>query len=77
MIFIHGWNQSPSSTGSQAILNAYIINGNYNILMLDWSDAASGIYAAVQSRVNEVRDIEILFNLNQLSAIPISLYVSF
>lgn len=54
MIFIHGWNQSPSSKGSQIILNAYIVNGNYNILMLDWSDAASGIYANVQSRVDEV-----------------------
>lgn len=57
VIFIHGWTRSPTSPGSQAVLDAYITNGNYNILSLDWSDAASsGSFAVVQSKVDEVCD---------------------
>lgn len=54
MIYIHGWHQSPSSPCSQIVINAYINNGRYNILVLDWSQAASGAFAAVQFRVDEV-----------------------
>lgn len=54
MIYIHGWNQSPYSPGSQEIVNAYISNGRYNILVLDWSQAASGAITTVMFRVDEV-----------------------
>ncbi|KAJ6636180.1 hypothetical protein Bhyg_14768 [Pseudolycoriella hygida] len=53
IIYIHGWNQSFSSKSSRAIVNAYITNGQYNILVLDWSTASSGIFPLVESRVDE------------------------
>lgn len=54
VIFIHGWNQSPSSPATKVVLDAYIKNGRYNILAVDWSQAADGPYFTVRSRVDEV-----------------------
>ncbi|XP_037030962.1 lipase member H-like [Bradysia coprophila] len=44
MIFIHGWRRSPDSPNIQTLLNAYLVNGSFNILALDWSETASGIF---------------------------------
>lgn len=41
MIFIHGWLQSPDSPVSEILLKAYLENGTFNILALDWSKASS------------------------------------
>lgn len=44
VIFVHGWNQSPSSASSyQGLLNAFVNNGTFNVMALDWSQAASGV----------------------------------
>ncbi|KAG4068572.1 hypothetical protein HA402_004913 [Bradysia odoriphaga] len=44
VIFFHGWQQSPDSPASQILLNAYLANGTYNILALDWREAASSVF---------------------------------
>ncbi|KAG4068474.1 hypothetical protein HA402_004815 [Bradysia odoriphaga] len=44
VIFIHGWQQSPDSPASQTLFNAYLVNGSFNILALDWSETASNIF---------------------------------
>lgn len=54
MTFFHGWVQSPTSPASQAILNAYIVNGTVNILALDWSAAAADSLENVRDKVEPV-----------------------
>lgn len=55
VIFIHGWLQSPNLPAVQMLIEAYIDNGNYNLLILDWSQAArSGIITSIMSKVPEV-----------------------
>lgn len=56
MIFIHGWLQSPTLPYSQAILNAYITNGTFNILALDWSYAAADTFENARNKVEPVSD---------------------
>lgn len=57
MIFFHGWQQSPDTTPSQTLINAYIANGTFNILALDWREAASNlILDVVVQRTEQVSE---------------------
>ncbi|XP_055386277.1 hepatic triacylglycerol lipase-like [Condylostylus longicornis] len=39
-IFIHGWRAGPRSCACGIIKDAYLNTGNYNIIIMDWSDFA-------------------------------------
>lgn len=47
MLFFHGWNAAVSSDNTSTthiIASAYIANGRYNILLLDWSQLADKLF---------------------------------
>lgn len=54
VLFISGWTQSPNAETSQLIIKAYLKRGDYNILVLDWSDYSVGIYGAVMIRISKI-----------------------
>lgn len=54
MIFFHGWITSPTTPDNAVLLNAYIANGTYNILALDWSDAAADTLGNARDKVEPV-----------------------
>lgn len=43
-LYIHGYNENMGSDSIHRIVNAYLIRKEHNIIVLDWSDAASGNY---------------------------------
>lgn len=44
MLYLHGYAESMASDSVHRIVNAYILRKEHNIIILDWSDAASGNY---------------------------------
>lgn len=54
VLFIHGVSQSPYTQQSQDLVQAYITNGRYNILLMNWEQAASGFLGDIVSRVDSV-----------------------
>lgn len=55
VLFIHGWLQSPQKPAVQTLIESYISNDKFIILILDWSQAASSDLVTVSSRVQGVR----------------------
>lgn len=41
---MHGYLESPESDSVRLIVNAYYTRNEHNLIVLDWSDAASGDY---------------------------------
>lgn len=54
VLYIHGYVESLASSTTQMIINAYIKQANYNILMLDWSTLAGGSYPSAVGNSSEV-----------------------
>ena|SRR5690349_9151318 len=54
VLYISGWTQSPDASTTRALVKAYLKRGDYNILLLDWSDYSVGIYAAVMIRISKI-----------------------
>lgn len=44
VFYIHGYNESPESDSVRLIVDAYNERDEHNLIVLDWSDAASGDY---------------------------------
>lgn len=61
MLYSHGYGSSSDSVSSQAIVKAYIENGNYNIFLIDWRELASGLYTFVASSLEEVYTISQIY----------------
>lgn len=57
ILFISGWTQSPDAEASQLLIKAYLKRGDYNILVLDWSDYSVGLYSAVMIRMSKISRI--------------------
>lgn len=55
MLYSHGYLESAESDTVQAIVEAYISNGNYNVLVIDWRELAEGIYPFVASDLEKVK----------------------
>lgn len=54
VLYIHGYIESLTSSTTQMIINAYIKQANYNILVLDWSTLAGGSYPNAVENLREV-----------------------
>lgn len=52
VVYVHGFNQSPTKPNVQKIHDAYISNGQSNLILLDWAVPASANY--VQAVINEI-----------------------
>ncbi|KAJ6636163.1 Pancreatic lipase-related protein 2 [Pseudolycoriella hygida] len=52
MIFVHGYNESPDTATSATLINAYLTNGQYNILAFDWRNGAAGTLIDVANRID-------------------------
>lgn len=62
MLYSHGYLNSAESDTVRAVVDAYIQNGNYNILVLDWRELSHNlIYPIVASDLEPV--IIFFFNL--------------
>lgn len=44
VLYMHGYLESVGSDNVRLIVNAYNARGNHNLIVVDWSDAASGDY---------------------------------
>lgn len=44
VLYVHGYLESPESESVHLIVNAYYTRKEYNLIVLDWSDAAYGDY---------------------------------
>lgn len=44
VLYIHGYLESVESETVRLIVNAYQIRNEHNLIIVDWSDAASGDY---------------------------------
>lgn len=44
VLYCHGYMETLDSESTHVIVNAYIKNGEYNILVLDWSELSNGNY---------------------------------
>ncbi|XP_017488892.1 PREDICTED: phospholipase A1-like [Rhagoletis zephyria] len=51
---IHGWQNSYESALNPQIRDAFLSNGKYNIISVDWSDKATSNYVTSKSKVSEV-----------------------
>lgn len=50
VLYIHGLNESPQEVSVQIVINGYLLNGNFNVLFLDWQRLAAAFYPfAVQN----------------------------
>ena len=47
VMYIFGWTRDPTDSTSIMITNAYLERGDYNLLILDWSDYNLGPYSTV------------------------------
>lgn len=56
-MFVFGWTQSPDAEASQLLIKAYLKRGDYNILVLDWSDYSMGLYSAALIRISNISRI--------------------
>jgi len=54
---IHGWNGQTTTCSNAAIKDAYISKGDYNVILVDWSDYSLDInYARVVFEVFEIAE---------------------
>ena len=54
VLYIHGFVESPASPTVRLIIDAYINPGTHNILVLDWSSLADGLYPTAVRKSNGV-----------------------
>lgn len=57
VLFVSGWMMSPDAETSQLIIKAYLKRGDYNVLVLDWSDYSVGAYPTVMIRISKISRI--------------------
>lgn len=64
-IYIHGWLEASNVTSVINTTQAYLVNGNYNIVVLDWGELAAGAYTTAVENVIVVgnRMAQVVMNL--------------
>jgi hypothetical protein len=53
-MFVFGWLQSVAGDTSRQLVDAYIERGDYNFLVLDWSDYNVDPYTIVMFRMSKI-----------------------
>ncbi|CAH2239519.1 pancreatic triacylglycerol lipase-like [Pararge aegeria] len=53
-VIVHGWNSSGGSSVNSMIRDAYLAAGDFNVIVVDWSGAASGVYTTSVRAVPDV-----------------------
>lgn len=56
-MYVFGWTRAPNEVTTLLITNAYLKRGDYNILLLDWSDYSVGVYHTVMARICKISRI--------------------
>lgn len=54
VLYIHGYIESLATSTTRTIINAYIQEVSYNLLVLDWSALAGGSYPSAVANCSEV-----------------------
>lgn len=54
VLYIHGYIETPSSPTVQKIIDAYNQRDDYNLLILDWTTLADGLYPTAVRKSSEV-----------------------
>lgn len=54
MLYIHGYIESIKSPTVRMIVDAYMLRGTHNILILDWSTLADGLYPTAVRKSSQV-----------------------
>ncbi|CRK98905.1 CLUMA_CG011978, isoform A [Clunio marinus] len=55
---IHGWNNDHTSAVNTQITSAYLQNGEFNVIVVDWGAGANTIdYVSARNRINSVADV--------------------
>lgn len=54
VMLFHGWRNNPRSRFNTEIRNAYLKNGNYNVIVVDWERGANSNYLTSAMRVNDI-----------------------
>lgn len=49
-----GWFQAPFGDTSRQLIDAYIRRGDFNILVLDWSEYSVGLYTLVMYKMSKI-----------------------
>lgn len=65
VLYLHGYIETTSSPTVLKIVDAYIKRGTYNILILDWSTLADGLYPTAVRKSNQVRFYSNLEQVNK------------
>lgn len=70
MLYIHGYADESKHESVRAIVDAYLQRTDYNILVLDWSDLASGNYLI--DAVPNAKQVIFCLNLEFCTRPPLS-----
>lgn len=54
VLFVSGWMMSPDAETSQLLIRTYLKRGDYNVLVLDWSDYSVGTYYIAMIRISKI-----------------------
>lgn len=57
VLYVFGWTRAPNAETELMITNAYLKRGDYNFLLLDWSDYTVGLYSLVMARMCKISRI--------------------
>lgn len=54
MIYFHGYTENPDKESVKVVMSAFIAQGRYNVIFVDWSKAAAPLYPIPLMLVSEV-----------------------
>jgi pancreatic triacylglycerol lipase len=57
VMYVFGWTRDPGDTTTLSITDAYLRRGDYNVLVLDWSDYTVGFYSRVLVKMCQISRI--------------------
>lgn len=53
-LFLHGYKNNQQTPAVKKVVEAYISNGEHNLIVLDWADATAGTYVDAYKNVEPV-----------------------
>lgn len=54
VMFVFGWMMSPDADTSQLVIIGFLNRGDYNVLVLDWSDYSVGMYYQAMINISKI-----------------------
>lgn len=54
VLFVFGWMMSADAETSQLVISGFLNRGDYNVLVLDWSDYSVGIYYQAMINISKI-----------------------